>query len=210
MPDPQTLAFRIVDITLLLIIALLALIYSLPILCIRRFQHRNNIFALNVCVTTVLSCLVYAGFYALPLLSIAPRQLRTASTWLLLGSALLGYSTAFNFVLVSFHRCFSILYPQKRFFQLKPWVAVCLLGQWIIASILAIPAFIDPERVSSAAHAYRFFWILVESRMAMAALLFFRDDGDHSIVHLLDVQRSDLLPRARFVSSSSNSTENDQ
>ena len=119
MPDPQTLAFRIVDISLLLIIAILALIYSLPILCIGRFQHRNNIFALNVCVTTVLSCLVYAGFYALPLLSIAPRQFSTTNTWLLLGSALLGYSTAFNFVLVSFHRCFSILYPQKRFFSIE-------------------------------------------------------------------------------------------
>lgn len=152
MPDPQTLAFRIVEITLLVITAILALIYSLPIVCIRRFQHRNNIFALNVCVTTVLSCLVYTAFYVSSLMSSSERNFSAVKLWLLLSSVLLGYSTAFNFVLVSFHRCFSIVFPQKRFFQSKPWVAVCLVGQWIIASILTSPALTDPKRVSFKSH----------------------------------------------------------
>jgi hypothetical protein len=44
--------FAIVESVLYVIIALLALIYPFPILCIRRFQHWNHIFTLNVRVST--------------------------------------------------------------------------------------------------------------------------------------------------------------
>ena len=69
----QTFVFTIVAISLFLIIAILALIYSLPILCIRRFQHRNNIFALNVCLTIIITCLVNAASIVSPLVG-SPYQ----------------------------------------------------------------------------------------------------------------------------------------
>ena len=136
---------------LLIIVALLALVYSLPILCIRRFQHRNSIFALNVCLTTLLSCLWGVFTYMSPLFGARYWEFLLAHSWLFSMQVLVSVSTVFSFVLVSCHQCCSILYLEKRFFRSKTWVMVCLLGQWLFVSILCIPAFINPTQVSFAA-----------------------------------------------------------
>ena len=141
------LVVTIVVISPLLIIAILALIYSLPILCIRRFQHRNNIFALNVCVTTILTCIGYALLFLAPLGGKAYKSFISASLWLIILQFLVAGSMVFSFVLVALHRCCSILYPRKRFFRSKQWVVVCLISQWIVASILCTPVFINPKHV---------------------------------------------------------------
>ena len=48
MVPTKWILFISAETVLLVMIALLALVYALPILCIRRFRHRNNIFTLNV------------------------------------------------------------------------------------------------------------------------------------------------------------------
>ena len=77
MENKHAVIFAIVLITVAVITILAALIYSLPILCIRRFQHRNNIFTVNVCLTMMLCCAVYVfGFPSMLLQSSLTRYIR--------------------------------------------------------------------------------------------------------------------------------------
>ena len=169
---------------LLIIVALLALVYSLPILCIRRFQHRNNIFALNVCLTTLLSCLWGVFNCTSPLFGARYWEFLLAHPWLLGTQVLVSVSTVFSFVLVSFHQCCSILCPQKRLFRSKTWTVLCLVSQWLLVSVLCIPGFIDPVQVSfavapnSSEIVYRCF---TGFKVAMGAILFIHNYGDPPI-----------------------------
>jgi len=42
---------------------------------------------------------------------------------------------------VSLNRLFTIVYKNKPLFRTKKWVAVCVSAQWILAALLALPAF---------------------------------------------------------------------
>jgi hypothetical protein len=55
--------FAIFQTILFLIIIISACIYSIPIICIRRFRHNNNIFTVNVCLATILNCLSWLPFH---------------------------------------------------------------------------------------------------------------------------------------------------
>ena len=147
MSNNEATIFAIVQAILLVVIALLALVYSLPILCIRRFQHRNNIFALNVCLTAIAACIVFAWVTVLPSLSIAFERFSLANSWPSSVQALLAFSMILSFVLVALHRCCSILFHQQRFFRSKQWVVICLVSQWIVASIGSIPHFVSSPQV---------------------------------------------------------------
>ena len=140
--ESQELIFNTVKTTLYSIVALLALIYSLPILCIRRFQHRNNIFTLNVCLTTSFSCLLWLPYWVYPLISHSSASIQEERSWLYILQIVSDMAIPFSFVLVSFHRCYSIVYPHKRFFRTKTWMLVCFVAQWVLAAILSIPDFL--------------------------------------------------------------------
>ncbi|CAF4409680.1 unnamed protein product, partial [Rotaria sp. Silwood2] len=45
----------------------------------------------------------------------------------------------FSLIIVSINRCCAIIYGRKPFFKTKKWVAISILGQWIIGCILCIP-----------------------------------------------------------------------
>ena len=147
MPNNEATIFGIVQAILLVVIAVLALIYSLPILCIRRFQHRNNIFALNVCLTAIAACIVCTLVTAVPSLSSAFKHFTVAHSWLSSVQASIGLSMILSFVLVALHRCCSILYHQQWFFRSKQWVMICLVSQWVVASIASIPHFVSSLQV---------------------------------------------------------------
>ena len=147
MEDLKTFIFTIVILALGMIIALFAFIYSLPILCLPRFHHRNNIFTLNVCLTTILSVVVYTVFFMWPLLSRTSVHLIREQPWLIVVRVLVATSLMLSFVLVAFHRCCSIVFHQTRFFRTKQWVMVCLAGEWILAIIICIPFLVDPDEV---------------------------------------------------------------
>ena len=141
----------IVEIILAAITVLLSLTYSLPILCIRRFQHHNNIFTLNVCLTTILCSIVYGISFVWPLFGDAYLQSIHRNRWLSNIQTLVGASLLLSFGLVAFHRCCSIVYYQNRFFRTKQWVMVCLASQWILATLISFPVFIhlSPVRLVS-------------------------------------------------------------
>ena len=131
------------------VIVLLALIYSLPTLCIRRFQHRNNIFTLNVCLTTAFSCLWWIPTCLSPLFGCPSVSLLKMLPWLHILQTTSDMVIPYSLVLVSFHRCCSIVYPHKRFFRTRRWTFVCFVGQWIIATLLSIPVFLFPSWVGA-------------------------------------------------------------
>ena len=147
----ETLTFvsSIAKSTLYISVVLLALIYSLPILCIRRFQHRNNIFTLNVCLTMALNCLMWLPTTISPLFSVSRDSLLKMLPGLYVPPAVSDMAIPYSLVLVSLHRCCSIVYPQKRLFQTRTWMAVCFAGQWIIAVALSIPFILFPLWVSA-------------------------------------------------------------
>ena len=95
----------ITTITTYSIVAVLALIYSLPILCIRRFQHRNNIFTLNVCLTMELNSLFWLPT-VISILFGSSREILVRmfhSLYVLQASA--DMAIPYSLVFVSFHRC---------------------------------------------------------------------------------------------------------
>ena len=134
---------------LYVVIVLLALTYSLPILCIHRFQHRNNIFTLNVCLTAALSCLLWLPTAISPLFGYSREIVLQLFPWLFVVQTSSDMAIPYSLVLVSFHRCCSIVYPHKRFFRTKRWMMVCFIGQWVRAIFLSIPEIIHPRWVRS-------------------------------------------------------------
>ena len=151
--------FTVVESVLYIIIALLALIYAFPILCIRRFQHRNNIFTLNVCVSTILSCLSWLWTCISPIFGYPWLIAVQMWPWLYVLQILADMAIPFSLVLVSFHRCCSIVYPHKRFFRTKTWIVMCFVGQWLIMTLLSIPDFVHPR------------WVRVLLRRAMLEIV---------------------------------------
>ena len=128
-------------------VVLLAVTYSLPILLLRRFQRRNSIFTLNVCLATLLFS-VSSSIYFLLVAIVHPftvqmptyRCLYTLRAWA-------ATSLPLSLVLFSCHRCVSMLYSDTRFFRTKQWIVVCIVGQWVVAAGLAIPDMIYLSRV---------------------------------------------------------------
>ena len=141
------LIFNIAEHTQYVTVVLLALIYSLPIMCIRRFQHRNNIFTLNVCLTTVFSCLAWLPTTISTLFGYSLDYLRQKWPWLCVLQGMSDTIIPYSLVLISFHRCCSIVYPRKRFFRTKKWMVVCFIRQWVVAALLSIPDIIHTRWV---------------------------------------------------------------
>ena len=115
--ESQELIFNIVITTLYSIVALLALIYSLPILCIRRFQHRNNIFTLNVCLTTTFTCLLWLPTAISPLFGSSREIFVQIFPWLYVLQAASDMAIPYSLVLVSFHRCCFDCLSTEEIFQ---------------------------------------------------------------------------------------------
>ena len=137
------------------VILLLALIYSLPILCIRRFQHRTNIFTSNFCLTTALSCLWWLPMAISTLFGYSWDSLAEKWLWLYVLQNIADMAIPYSLVLVSFHRCCSIVYPRRRFFRTRTWIVVCFVGQWIVATLLSIPNNMYPRWVGPSLHCKR-------------------------------------------------------
>ena len=144
----QDFIFPMILTALVLIIALFALTYSLPILCLRRFQNRNNRFTINVCLATALSCLSYSFTYTSYLFGESYKDFIRGWLWLGALQTILRHSLIFSFMMVSVHRCCSVVYYRNKFFRTRQWVVVCLASQWILAVIVCIPFIIDLKQVN--------------------------------------------------------------
>ena len=193
-------------IVLYILTALLAAIYSLPILCVPQFQRRNNMFTLNICLAAVFSCLSWLPTSISPLFGCSRSVLRRRLPWLYALQVLSDMTVPFSLVLVSFHRCSSIVFPQRRFFRTKKWMIVCFIGQWIVSGLLTIPDFVHPRWVglstqrsnSSDSRDTR-----LGTRHSVAESVSVVQYGHHPSHHLLHHDFSDLPACASFTRSCS-------
>jgi hypothetical protein len=130
---------------------LVASIYSIPILFIRHFHHRNNILTLNICLTTIYCCLYWFVFYIMLDFNTYNTYAFMLNTcvFVFIVPTILTLEIPLSFATISIHRFCSVVYYHKNFFKTKKWIFICILGQWIfgILSILPILSGIQLVRV---------------------------------------------------------------
>jgi hypothetical protein len=133
--------FPYLRIILFGIIVLVAIIYSIPIMCLRRFHYRNNFLTLNICIATTLCSLYWFLFYLmLELNAIGTFMfLLDSCQFVSLFPVLLTLQVPFSFLTVSINRLFAVVYHNRVLFKRKSWTIICLAAQWILGAILTIP-----------------------------------------------------------------------
>ncbi|CAF0990001.1 unnamed protein product [Adineta steineri] len=125
---------------------LLAIIYAIPILFLRRFRHRNNILTLNISLV-VMFCSAFWCMYFI-MFEFYPNTLFQNATCPLLFYAQIVFTCQlpFTFLMITINRFCSIIYTAKPFFKTKKFIAICIATQWIGGFLVAIPfpIFIKP------------------------------------------------------------------
>lgn len=140
MADPEQI-LSILRITLFGLIILVATVYSIPILFIRRFHHRNNILTLNICLAIIFCCLYWFIFYIMLDINMYGTYgfMIRACVFVYIVPAVLTLEIPFSLVTVSINRFFSIAYYNKHLFKTKKWIVICILGQWMLGVIFILP-----------------------------------------------------------------------
>jgi hypothetical protein len=142
------LLYTILEVSFLILALILTLIYSISILFIRRFCHRNNMLTLNICCT-ILSSSVYFIIYCI-MGYVDNERLKAPDLCIILyyGFSIASIGMPFCFVTFTVHRFCSIVYHMKQFFKTKTWIIICIAGQWISEFILSLPFVLRPGPVS--------------------------------------------------------------
>jgi len=128
-----------IQITFFVITILLAIIYLIPILLIRRFHNVNNIFTVNLCVASIccdiywLSNFINSNFF--------PQNSNDAASCFAQNYFAMVFTMQVPLALIeiAIHRLSSVVYHRKPFFKKKRWVIICILCQWIAGVILSLP-----------------------------------------------------------------------
>lgn len=133
--------FDIIRIVLFGLIALVAAVYSIPIIFIRRFHHRNNILTLNICLVTIYCCLYWFLFYIMLELNTdgTIQFLLNSCVFASLVPTILTLEIPLSFVTISINRYFYIVYYHKNFFKTKSWLLICIVSQWVLGTLFMLP-----------------------------------------------------------------------
>ncbi len=130
------------QITICILILISSCVYVLPILSIQRFRSPTNLLTANVSVT-IFAWAVYwivksvlAEFF--PDLYTAAPMLCTFQVYI---QTMLLYQVTYSLCVVSVHRLFIIIYPQRPLLKTKKWVFICIGIQWTFDTIAALPMF---------------------------------------------------------------------
>ncbi|CAF2132570.1 unnamed protein product [Rotaria magnacalcarata] len=139
---PTLGAIDLVSITTFTLIIVLALIYSIPIICIRRFHHNNNMLTVNICFATICCGLSWFSFYAAAILI---GRDGNNSLFVIFNMITIAFTiqVPFSFVAASIHRCCSIIYHANAFFKTRQWIALCIGSQWLLCLVLSLPNYIS-------------------------------------------------------------------
>jgi len=137
--DIQTRIFAVVETIIFISIILFALIYSIPIIFIRRFHQSNNLFTLNVCVAAILCCISFLPIVAAFMFNNPYEILENIATFFDIAQTLFVIQVPLTFVVASIHRYCSIVYHTKIFFRSKRWIILCIGCQWLLGFVLSLP-----------------------------------------------------------------------
>lgn len=127
--------FLLIGLGFLFSTIIFSLIYSLPILFIKRFRNRTNILTLNICLIITCFSIIHIGcsiitiYYKKFLLN---NFLCNLITYIRI---MIGFQTAFSFVIVSIYRLGCVVYYSNVFFKTKKWLIICLTSQWSVGLI---------------------------------------------------------------------------
>jgi hypothetical protein len=129
----------ILRIILFPLIIILCLVYSIPIILIRRFRHRANIFTVNICLATIGCSIYYIIFFIIYDYDIELMLIDNICNWLKYIRIVSPCQVSFAFVIVSINQFISMIYSSKPFFKTKRWVIICIIGQWVLGFIVSLP-----------------------------------------------------------------------
>ena len=134
----------IINIVILLITMILASIYFLPIVFIRRFHTATNILTGNFCLAGIVYCFywmifdILTGFYVISLSCIVTEYFSTMINCLVV----------YSLTMITIDRYFIVIHPNKRLFKTQIWSFISLGLQWFLAVILPLPHLIFSFQVN--------------------------------------------------------------
>lgn len=144
------LIFPYLRIALFALIILVTFIYAIPIVCLRRFHHRNNVLTLNICIATFLSSLYWLSISlifqidAVARMSLLLEQCRLAMVL----PVALTLQVPLSFATASLNRLCAVVYHHQSLFKTKSWIAMNIVAQWILGGLLALPLLIGYGEVN--------------------------------------------------------------
>jgi len=138
-----------IETIIVIIIILLTFIYSIPIICLRRFHQPNNIFTFNICVATIFCCLAWIPLFTATVFDNPDDFSFEAKIFLYIAEMIFTIQVPFSLVVALIHRYCSLVYPTKIFFRRKRWFVLCIGSQWILGFVLSIPILVctNPVRI---------------------------------------------------------------
>jgi hypothetical protein len=140
--------FLILQLSLLALDIFFAFIYATTIVFVRRFHNRNNMFILNICCTTMGSCIYFIIYTKMSYFDNARLVTPQSCAILYYAYSIAGIGIPFTFVTFTVHRFCSIVFHTKPLFKTKKWVMICIASQWIGECIISLPFVLRPGPVS--------------------------------------------------------------
>ncbi|UJR21717.1 hypothetical protein I4U23_024794 [Adineta vaga] len=133
--------FSYLRIVLFALIFFIALIYTIPIICISQFHHSHMILTLNICVATALCSLYWLLFYIMLMLQRQKtyRFMINSCVFVCIFPTILTLLVPFSLVTASINRYFCVKYYTKTIYKKKRWIFICILTQWIFTTLLSLP-----------------------------------------------------------------------
>lgn len=140
-------ALRIIRLSLFASIIVVALIYSIPILLVRRFHRSNYLLTLNFCLASLFFGIEYMISYIF--LEIDRQRIFSIDTCriFMYFQGCVFSQVVFALLIISINRFCSIIYHSNPFFKQQRWVIICVASQWIIGLLLALPMCARDEMV---------------------------------------------------------------
>ncbi|CAF0736475.1 unnamed protein product [Adineta steineri] len=129
----------LVEVILSIVILLFALLYPIPLLLVRRFRHHNNIFIINICLTTLASGIFFLIYFAMYYFDFDRLFAPNMCIVLYYGYNIAGVGIPFAFVNFTIYRFCSIMYPAKGLFKTKRWIVISITIQWISEFVISMP-----------------------------------------------------------------------
>ena len=131
--------FALLKIIVFGINIVLALFYSLSMLCIRRLRKRINILTLNICFGTICISVYFMLYFIMYEYHIEYLFTETTCTFLFYAQSTCLCGCSFAFVTLTINRFFTILCHTQRFFRTKKFMGMCIVSQWIVGSLVSLP-----------------------------------------------------------------------
>ena len=174
-----------IQIALFVLIIILALVYLIPVILIRRFHNTNNVFTVNFCFAAICLCTYWLVFCILT--NYFLMSIYNTTTCLIFDyfSTMCTLQVPLAIIGMSVQRLCSVVYHTKVFFQRKQWIVICILSEWTIGIIFALPQLsaINSVRISDI-YNYFIFIFLALSNTTMVRNIFINDSCDYSRFNL--------------------------